>query len=360
MGNHALFSEFCTTKEAAAIMGYAHQSISRMCKTGKLQAEKFGSEYMIYRSAVKPLPYTEFNPDKLAAYHRTSVQLKVSANALKLRILGVLASGDEASKVYADYLVDACRSAGITLDLQGHSPALAQRAIEKANTDPAVHGIFVFYPIYGDARDADLKKLIAPHKDIEGLSPFWMNRLYDNKRFIDKAQTKKAVLPCTPLAILKSLEYVVLSLTPDIDARTAFKGKKITVFNRSDLVGKPLGYMLTNDGAEVYSFDEHGGKRLYKNSEKTAPIGRAQALRASDIVVTGVPSRAFEKVRGEEIQSKTICLNFSFVANFDNSAKEKAGVYVPRVGPMTIAMCLRNMIRLYENYSDQYPPAAAA
>ena len=92
---------------------------------------------------------------------------------------------------------------------------------------------------------------------------------------------------------------------------------------------------------------------MQKNG-KEVPISREEALRKSDTIITGVPSRAFEKIRGEEIKENNTCLNFSFVQNFEESAKEKAGIYVPRVGPMTIAMCVRNAIRLYENNRDVY------
>lgn len=343
--------DFCTTLEASEILKVTPQHVARECKRGRWKAQKFGSEYVILRSAIDPRPWREHNPDELARYFRSALKLYIGRNGLELRVLGVLASGDTASKVYAEYLVNACEEVGITLDLRSLEPAAARKAVAKANGDPSIQGIFVFYPIFGDERDAVLKASVEPHKDIEGLSPFWMKKLYDDERHIDAGRTKKAILPCTPLAVLKTLEFV--GLAPDVDPMQSFEGKRVTIFNRSDLVGKPLAYMLANDGAEVYSFDLTSGQRLVKGQRPRA-ITRSEALSNSDIVVTGVPSRAFEKVRGAEILDGAICLNFSFVQNFEDSAKIKAGVYVPRVGPMTIAMCLRNMVRLYENYRDEY------
>ena len=40
-------------------------------------------------------------------------------------------------------------------------------------------------------------------KDVEGLSHTWVKRMYHNIRWLDEAQTKKAILPCTPLAVIK-------------------------------------------------------------------------------------------------------------------------------------------------------------
>ena len=201
-----------------------------------------------------------------------------------------------------------------------------------------------------DEKDKELKDLIDPAKDVEGLSHYWSEMLYSNKRYVDEDTKKKAILPCTSLGTLKTLAYV-----DNLDERAGqtFAGKKITIFNRSDVVGLPLAYMLKNDGATVYSFDLQGGVVMDKNSKEVS-ITRAEALQQSDTIITGVPSRAFEKIRGEEIQENTTCINFSFVQNFEESAKEAAGVYVPRVGPMTIAMCVRNAIRLYENNRAVY------
>ena len=343
--------EFCTTHEAAVILKVTPQHVSRECKRGRWNAQKFGSEYAIPRQAIEQKPWREHNPDDLARYFRSALRLYIGRNDYQLRILGILASGDEASKVYAQYLVNACDEVGIALDLRELTPAEAKKAVTKANAAAEVQGIFVFYPIFGDDRDSELKAAVVPHKDVEGLSPYWISKLYDDVRYIDALKTKKAILPCTPLAVLKTLEYV--GLAPDVDAQQSFRGKKVTIFNRSELVGKPLAHMLANDGAEVFSFDLEGGVRLRKG-HKPAAVTRAEALRQSDMVVTGVPSRAFERVRGSEIKEKATCLNFSFVQNMEDSAKIKAGVYVPRVGPMTIAMCLRNTVRLYENHKDAY------
>ena len=52
----------------------------------------------------------------------------------------------------------------------------------------------------------------------------------------------------------------------------------------------------------------------------------------------------------DEISDNTVCLNFSTFKNFSNSAQEKARIFVPRVGPLTVTMALRNTLRLYHDY----------
>jgi len=334
-------------------MGVTPGHVSRQCRTGKFKCQRIGSNYVLPESTVKRLRYLEFNPDELAHTYRKKQQFAVQRHyRVNPNILGILAPGanDTASLVYAKMLKQTCDFIGFRLGLVEFALDKVQQMIEKANEDPAIQGIFVFYPIFKDERDAQIRDMIVPHKDIEGLSRFWSDKLYANERFLDDAKKKKAILPCTSLGILKTLAYV--DNLDELSGQT-FEGKTITIFNRSDVVGRPLAYMLKNDGATVYSFDITGGLAMKSGSTET-PVSRDEALATSDIVVTGVPSRAFEKVRGEELKENTTCLNFSFVQNFEDSAKRKSGIYVPRVGPMTIAMCIRNALRLYDNNRDIY------
>ena len=353
-----------STEEAAEIMGRTPGHVSRLCKNGEftsnngqLDSVKVANGYLLHQEIVKRLPDNEFTLSDIANYYHRRLRVAVNRKnyAQKPRILGILApeADDAASMVYAKTLQKACRDIGFDLGLVRNELADIEAKIKTANTDPSIHGIFVFYPIFDYEKDKKLKELIDPIKDIEGLSSYWSKKLYSNERYIDKHKKKKAILPCTSLGILKILAYV-----DNLDelAGQTFAGKKITIFNRSDVVGRPLAYMLKNDGATVYSFDHEGGVVMKKNG-KEAPISREQALRTSDMIITGVPARAFEYIRGEEIRENATCLNFSFVQNFEESAKEKAGIFVPRVGPMTIAMCVRNAIRLYENNRDVYEHA---
>jgi len=127
------------------------------------------------------------------------------------------------------------------------------------------------------------------------------------------------------------------------------------VFNRSEVVGRPLASMLANDGASVTSFDIDG-PQLFVPGHGDAPhsvqetdVDRATALAAADIVITGVPSRSFQRIAASEIADNAICVNFSTFANFEPDVREKASAFVPRVGPMTVTMALRNTLRLYQN-----------
>jgi methylenetetrahydrofolate dehydrogenase (NADP+)/methenyltetrahydrofolate cyclohydrolase len=109
--------------------------------------------------------------------------------------------------------------------------------------------------------------------------------------------------------------------------------------------------MMANDGAEVISFDIDGAKLFTPidgaHRIKSTDIERPAALAQADVVVTGVPSRAFPLVRAAEIKEGAICVNFSTLRNFDDDVLQKAGVFVPRIGPMTVTMALGNTLELY-------------
>jgi methylenetetrahydrofolate dehydrogenase (NADP+)/methenyltetrahydrofolate cyclohydrolase len=302
------------------------------------------------------------DPAEIAKTYRDAIREEIKTLGEPLVLAGFLAAADGPSKTYADYTARACSDVGVPFDLRQLTRLEAEDAIADANADPRIHGMIVYYPLFGSEHDAYIRDLVEPSKDIEGLHSFWARCLYQNRRFIDAEKKKKAILPCTPLAILKLLEAAGAL---DGTAERPLAGKRATVFNRSEVVGRPLASMMANDGAEVVSFDidgvqlfrpSDGGVRRgdahrspspYFVSEST--VDRAAALRDADIVITGVPSRSFRLVTPDEIKPGAVCLNFSTMKNFRDDIVERASVYIPRVGPMTVTMALRNTVRLYRN-----------
>ncbi|MEO0470110.1 MAG: bifunctional methylenetetrahydrofolate dehydrogenase/methenyltetrahydrofolate cyclohydrolase [Bacteroidota bacterium] len=263
-------------------------------------------------------------------------------------VVGFLATNNEPAHTYARFMRRAFERFDIPFRLRQLEADELPNAISIANHDRNVHGIFIFYPIFEDTRDSELRNNIAPEKDLEGLSRFWIDKLYVNDRFaVHGDQDKKAVLPCTSLAIVKVLEACFPTWG---EKDIPLSGKVATVFNRSEVVGKPLAGMLSNDGAKVYSFDVHGPKLFQDGQMMDIDISRSEALSMSDIVVTGVPSEKFPLVTAEEIREEAVCVNFSEIENFTEAAREKSRIYIPRVGPVTVAMSIRNSLRLYENF----------
>lgn len=282
------------------------------------------------------------DPTAVAAKYREQLRSEIKALPERLKLVGFLCADSGPSATYANYTATGCADVGIGFELRHVNKLQMEDAILAANSDPQVHGILVYYPVFGTQQDNYIKDLVEPAKDIEGLTTFWARRLYANRRHLDDEKTKKAVLPCTPLAIVKLLEAA--GLKPPLN------GLKVCIFNRSEVVGRPLASMLANDGAEVYSFDIDGPLRFSGQTVGETDITRSRALATADVVITGVPSRSFKLVEAEEIRPGSICLNFSTLKNFHDDISEKAAVFIPRVGPMTVTMALRNTLRLYRNF----------
>src|SRR5579859_7051229 len=128
-------------------------------------------------------------------------------------------------------------------------------------------------------------------------------------------------------------------------------GRTITIVNRSEIVGRPLAALLANDGAKVYSVDITGvqqyhrgaGIKLRKHEVSDTDLKLKDVAPLSDVVITGVPSKGY-KFPSELIRDGAICINFSSERNFEaEGTKERAGIYVPAIGKVTIAMLLRNL-----------------
>lgn len=287
------------------------------------------------------------DPSVIASGFRRDLREQVARLPQPLKLVGFLSSEYAPSVTYANYTKVGCDDVGIRFEIRKESKFDVENEILAAGDDRNVHGILVYYPIFGTERDAYIKDAVIHSKDIEGLHSYWARKLYRNDRYIDEQKTKQAILPCTPLAIVKLLEAAEVF---DRSRARPLEGKTVTIFNRSEVVGRPLASMLANDGALVYSFDIDGPLLVSDGQSEETEITRRDALAQSDIVVTGVPSRAFPLVEGSEIKAGATCINFSTLKNFDDSIMDKAATFIPRVGPMTVTMALRNTLRLYHNY----------
>lgn len=191
--------------------------------------------------------------------------------------------------------------------------------IRDANQDDGVDGIIVYYPVFDSPRDRTLQWTVSLYKDVEGLSPQLISNMYQNIRFLDPpTNTRKSILPCTPLAVIKILEHLQIYNT-FLDYGKRLFGRRITVINRSEVVGRPLAALLANDGAEVYSVDVTGvqhfsrgtGLKMQKHEVHDMDGWTLeQCLPISEVVISGVPGEAY-KVPTSLIREGAVCINFS-------------------------------------------------
>ena len=300
-------------------------------------------------------------------------------------LVGFLANDDTAAGVYVRMTQRACEKTGVAFELRRVARVDIEAAVIAANKEARVHGIIIYYPIFGGPIDDYLRDVIGLEKDVEGLNHRYRYSLYHNIRTIDNDAGKKCVLPCTPLAVIKIMEYLgAYDRTRPVGHQ--LDGKVAVVFNRSEVVGRPLAAMLANDGATVYSIDISGMLVYATRARKTArargrggappahrrppprsrrytrgsvagtirvaetTAERKEVLARADLLVTAVPLPP-EKfvVKASELKKGVIAINLAQHANLEPAVAD-VGTLVPAIGKVTIAMLQRNLLRLHDNF----------
>jgi methylenetetrahydrofolate dehydrogenase (NADP+)/methenyltetrahydrofolate cyclohydrolase len=265
----------------------------------------------------------------VAARVRAEVALDVVAFAQQTGrrpgLATILVGDDPASAIYVANKRKACAEAGIA-DLHRHLPADAAGAevselIEACNRNPEVSGILLQLPLPEGLDAASLTALIAPGKDVDGLTPISAGRL---------SQGTPGLRPCTPLGVIELLDAHCVQL----------EGAEAVVVGRSDLVGKPLAALLLARNATVtvcHSRTRDLASVCSRANVLVAAVGVPRLLGAEHVklgaaVIDVGMNRTEEGLRGD--------------VDFEPAA-ERAGLITPvpgGVGPMTIAMLLRNTL----------------
>lgn len=213
----------------------------------------------------------------------SSISTKYPHNPPKL--VGFLANSDPAAKKYAEWTGRACTEDKIQYELREVDSMDLEKALHEANADPTVHGIIIYYPVfgaepsfYGGSMDDYLRDTIAPEKDVEGLCHLYRSNLYRDIRFMDGDKRLKCVLPCTPLAVVKAIEAQGL-YDSNFPVGRRLQGKVVTVVNRCAGWWETVRCtcpLLHNKPNKPNILNHHAGARLLdapwrRCSQTTAP-----------------------------------------------------------------------------------------
>ncbi len=237
----------------------------------------------------------------------------------------VLVGEDPASAIYVANKRRACAEAGIA-DLHRHLPADVGQdellaLIQQLNADPAVSGILLQLPVPAPLDGATLTTAIAPDKDVDGLTPISAGRL---------VQGTPGLRPCTPSGVIALLDHHDVTL----------EGAEAVVVGRSDLVGKPVAHLLLQRNATVticHSRTRDLAAVCARADVLVAAVGVPRLLGADAVK----PGAAVIDV-GMNRTDEGLCGDVDF-----DAVREVAGLLTPvpgGVGPMTIAMLLRNTL----------------
>lgn len=261
---------------------------------------------------------------------------------IRPRIVFLLVGENPASMVYVRNKGKSSEEAGFSHETLTFPTTITENelldVIAKLNADKATHALLCQLPLPKHINEDRILEAIAPEKDIDGFHPMNVGRLLIGRG--------EYFAPCTPAGIMVMLER------EKIDA----SGKHVVVVGRSNIVGKPIAALLAqkapNANAVVTLAHTGAGKRLTEFTRSAdiliAAMGVPHAITA-DMVS---PGAIVIDVGMNSIPDATKKSGSRLTGDVDfDAVKEVASAITPvpgGVGPMTIAMVLRNTLTAAE------------
>jgi methylenetetrahydrofolate dehydrogenase (NADP+)/methenyltetrahydrofolate cyclohydrolase len=240
-------------------------------------------------------------------------------------LVTILVGEDPASQVYVRNKVAACREAGMESFHEPMPATSTQREVldmvDRMNADDRVDGILVQSPLPAGLDFKEVLERIDPAKDVDGFHPLNVGRLVANQ---------PGMVACTPKGVMELLDRTGVEI----------EGQNAVVVGRSDIVGKPVALLLLHRSATV---------TICHSRTRDLP----GVTRSADILIAAVGRP--EMITGDMVKPGATVIDVGVNRTDDGlrgdvhfpSASEVAGAITPvpgGVGPMTIAMLLRNTV----------------
>jgi len=273
---------------------------------------------------------------------RQEVQQKVENLSRSGKIPGlavILVGNNPSSEVYVNNKAKACLEAGIH-SITDRLPAAIteQELLERVNyynQNPTYHGLLVQLPLPEHIRGSKIVEAVSPRKDVDCFHPYNIGRLMLGEAVFE---------PATPAGIIELLRY------SQIDPA----GKQVVILGRSNIVGKPLAMLLVQ---------KKPGANAVVTMVHTAASDISRYTLSADILIAAMGKA--EMVRGDMVKPGMVVIDVGVnripadnekgyrlvgdVAFKEVAAKVAAISPVPGgVGPMTIAMLLKNTLKAFE------------
>lgn len=258
-----------------------------------------------------------------------NIKNSVKPYMIKPCLAVIQVGNNELSNKYLKKKEQACSEVGIYFKhLKYDENVLEKEIINKIielNNDEYVNGIIVQLPLPSNLNEQRIINYITSSKDVDGLNDLNSGRLLNNK---------DGMIPCTALGIIELLNYYNIEIS----------GKTVVIVGRGKLVGKPLmNLFLKNDATVIMCHSK--------------TIDLSKFTRQADILITATGVKHLIKKDDIKDGAVVVDVGLTFEDNklygdvdFEN-VKEKASFItksIGGVGPMTVAMLIKNTIKNYE------------
>lgn len=278
--------------------------------------------------------YNLIDGREMAKQNRIAIKKEIEKLDGTPKLVVVLVGEDPASQVYVSSKEKFAGRVNMESDVirlpESTSEEELLSVVNKLNDDESVNGILVQFPVPKHISQEKVMNTIAPLKDVDGLNQINIGKLVAG---VD------GLTPCTPTGVIKMIKSTGIDIS----------GKNAVVIGRSLLVGKPVAMMLLKENATVTMCHS-------RTKDLKAEISRA------DIVVAAVGIPNF--ITGDMIKDGAVVIdvginrvNKKLVGDVEfETAKEKASHITPvpgGVGPMTIAMLLKNTLTAYKAQNNK-------
>ena len=250
----------------------------------------------------------------------------------------VLVVENPASEVYVRMKQKACEKAGIKSFGYNLPADITQSELEQLvselNANPEIHGILVQLPLPKGLDEERVLNSISIEKDVDGFHPINIGRLAQKGR-------KSLFVPCTPDGVIYLLDQTGVQL----------QGASAVVLGRSNIVGMPVALLLVERDATVticHSRTKNLAEVCRSADVLVAAVGRPEIVKRDWVK----PGAVVIDVGVNRVEDASLEKGYKLVGDvaFDE-VKEVASAITPvpgGVGPMTIAMLLRNTVRAAE------------
>lgn len=270
--------------------------------------------------------------NKLAEKILDQVQKDVYELDISPQLDIIFVGNSPASEVYVNKKIAAGQKVGISVNVHKYETITQQELLElviKLNFDNNCNAIIIQLPVPGIDTYSAMES-ISPLKDVDGLNPLSLGRLWHGKR--------KKLIPATALAI----EYIIGSISEESGKtlKEFLTGKHVVIVNRSLIIGKPITAMLLENNATVTI--------AHSKTENLSSI-----TKNADIIVSGTGKSGL--ITAEMIKEGVVLIDTGFGKSNSEiwgdidkkSVQDKASWLSPvpnGVGPVGVSMLIKNTL----------------